>query len=150
MEPDNFFKELSREAKYNSRIYQKRQNRLIAPNLITVLLPALLSTIVAIISGIEAYSKVDIAGIPVASLLSGLSAILITIHRTLKCDEYQAECLRLANLYDSISTEAKYISLLESLDLEKEGLRLIREMASASRDKSILDPHLPKTESKNR
>ena len=41
-------------------------------------------------------------GIPLASVFAGVAAMLMAIHKALKCEEYQAECLRLAHLHQSI------------------------------------------------
>jgi hypothetical protein len=38
--------------------------------------------------------------------MAGAAAVLAAIHRALKCDEYQGECLRLNQAYQSIAIEA--------------------------------------------
>jgi hypothetical protein len=44
--------------------------------------------------------------LPITSILAGSSAILIAIHKALKCEEYQAECLRLSQAYQGIAISA--------------------------------------------
>ena len=44
--------------------------------------------------------------LPLASALSGGAAVLMAVHKALKCDEYQAECLRLSQAYQSIAVSA--------------------------------------------
>jgi len=44
--------------------------------------------------------------LPPASILAGLAAILVAVHKALKCEEYQAECLRLAQSYQAIAESA--------------------------------------------
>ncbi|MDX8129056.1 hypothetical protein QLH52_17285 [Methylomonas sp. OY6] len=43
---------------------------------------------------------------PLVSFLAALAAVLTTIHKALKCEEYQAECLRLSQAYQSIAVAA--------------------------------------------
>lgn len=56
---------ISDEAMHLSRVYKKRRDRLLILSLLTILLPALLSTVVAIISGIEFYKELVFARITI-------------------------------------------------------------------------------------
>lgn len=82
MTQDPVLLKMHEKAKNLSSYYKRKRESLTLPNLITVMLPAFLSTIVAIVSGIEIYQNIKVYGIPISSLLSGLSAILITVHKT--------------------------------------------------------------------
>jgi hypothetical protein len=76
-------------------------------NLIFVVLPAVFSTTAAIFAALA--GKGGAASGPVswaaglAAGLAGAAAVLVAIHRALKCEEYQAECLRLSQSYQSIA-----------------------------------------------
>jgi hypothetical protein len=67
-------------------------------NLIFMVLPATLATVAAVCA---AGKYKDIA-----AWLAGGAAVLTAIHKTLKCDEYQAECLRLSRRYQGMATLA--------------------------------------------
>jgi len=78
-------------------------------NLILVVTPAVASTAAAVIAAIpEAKLGALLQGwpLPPASILAGSSAILVAIHKSLKCEEFQAECLRLAQEYQAIAEGA--------------------------------------------
>jgi hypothetical protein len=64
----------------------------------------------------------------VAAGLAGTAAVLTAAHKALKCDEYQAECLRLSQAYHGIAIEAD--SALSSLEKEPPSLQeLTRKFA---------------------
>jgi hypothetical protein len=74
-----------------------------------VVLPAVFSTMAAIFAAVPAEKAAAVIGnwlLPPASVLAGLSAVLIAIHKALKCDEYQSECLRLSQSYRRIAESA--------------------------------------------
>jgi len=75
-------------------------------NLLFLVLPAVLSTAAAIVGALEPSPFPKILELPVASALAGAAAILLAIHKALKCDEFQAECLRLEQIYRSIGIAA--------------------------------------------
>jgi hypothetical protein len=54
----------------------------------------------------------------VAACLAGIAAFLTAFHKAFKCDEYQAECLRLSQAYRSIAIQADSILSNGSSDLE--------------------------------
>jgi hypothetical protein len=72
-------------------------------NLTFVVFPAVLSTGAAIFA---ARPDFTIKSIPPASVMAGVAAVLLAIHKALKCDEYQEECLRLSQRYDAVATSA--------------------------------------------
>jgi hypothetical protein len=92
--------EVRRRATVRSEAYRLR---LLGPlqwaNLVFMVLPATLATAAAVV----AASSKTIVG----AWLAGASAVLTVVHKTLKCDEYQAECLRLHQRYRSIATLAE-------------------------------------------
>jgi hypothetical protein len=73
-----------------------------------VVVPAVLSTAAAIVAALKPEHGLFIfkVEVPFASAFAGLAAILIAVHKALKCDEYQAECLRLSQAYASIAVAA--------------------------------------------
>src|SRR5690349_4301831 len=74
-------------------------------NLMFVVAPAVASTAAAIIAAIPADKLGSVLQnwfLPPASILAGLAAILVAVHRALKCDEFQAECIRLTQEYQAI------------------------------------------------
>lgn len=73
-------------------------------NLIFLVLPAVLSTAAAVFAALPRYT---IFSLPAGSALAGSAAILLAVHKALKCDEYQAECLRLSQAYQSIAVCAE-------------------------------------------
>src|ERR1039457_2228964 len=93
--------EVRRRATVRSEAYRLR---LLGPlqwaNLVFMVLPATLATAAAVFA---ASSKTA----PLGAWLAGASAVLTVVHKTLKCDEYQAECLRLHQRYRSIATLAE-------------------------------------------
>ena len=73
--------------------------------MLLVVLPAVCATAAAIFAaggvGMDSnWSKFLAAG------LAGLAAVLTAIHKSLKCEEYQAECLRLGPAYEGIAARA--------------------------------------------
>ena len=74
-------------------------------NLSLVVLPAALATAAAIFAASGAGSAAIIRPYT-AAWLAGGAAVLTAIHKALKCEEYQAECLRLSQAYHGISIEA--------------------------------------------
>src|SRR4051812_26668458 len=90
------------EIRDRSRIYAEAYRlRLIGKlwwaNLIFQVLPAALATAAAV------FAAGDFDNKKLAAWLAGASAVLTTVHKTLKCDEYQAECLRLNQHYRGIA-----------------------------------------------
>jgi hypothetical protein len=78
-------------------------------NLTFVVAPAVASTAAAIIAAIPAGRLGSLFQgwfLPPASILAGLAAILVTVHKALKCDEFQAECIRLAQEFQTIAEMA--------------------------------------------
>jgi hypothetical protein len=93
-----------------SEAYRLELSRLWWANLMFVVVPAVLATAAAIVAALPESKTEDFAifalKIPPAAAFAGVAAILVTIHKALKCDEYQAECLRLAQLHQSIAIAA--------------------------------------------
>lgn len=97
------FKDIEQQARILSDAYRRRLvGRLWWANLMFVVTPAVCATAAAIFAaggaGIDA--KVSQA---LAAGLAGLAAVLSAVHKSLKCEEYQAECLRLGPAYDGIA-----------------------------------------------
>ena len=110
--------------------YQSGRDRFDLSNMFTLVLPAVLASIVAVFSAIiDPPSWFEVCSIPLVSILAGLAAVLITIHKVLGCEEYQAECLRLSNVFRSIAQEAE-IATYSSKDLSFELSRLSDKFAT--------------------
>ena len=108
--------------------YQYGRDRFAYSNIFTLVLPAILSAIVAVITALSAPPNwFDIGTVPGASVLAGLAAILVTLHKVLNCEEYQAECLRLSNVFKSIAQDAE-IAFSSSRDLNHELSRLSEKL----------------------
>ncbi|WP_445367826.1 hypothetical protein ACH5Y9_23850 [Methylomonas sp. BW4-1] len=91
-----------------SEAYRIRLAWLWYANLCFVVLPAVSSTIAAVLAAKEEQYQISVFcySMPLVSLLAGLAAVLTAIHKALKCEEYQAECLRLSQAYQSIAVAA--------------------------------------------
>jgi hypothetical protein len=92
-----------------SEAYRLELRRLWWANLMFVVLPAVFATAAAILAAVPEVKMIAFFGdwlLPPASILAGLAAVLVAIHKALKCDEYQAECLRLSQSYRSITESA--------------------------------------------
>ena len=92
-----------------SEAYRLELSRLWWANLMFVVLPAVSSTAAAIIAAIPQEKILASFGdwiLPPASILAGLAAVLVAVHKALKCDEYQAECLRLSQRYQALAESA--------------------------------------------
>jgi hypothetical protein len=70
-------------------------------NLIFMVLPAVFATGAAVCAAGKVSELTTLA-----AWLAGAAAVLTTVHKTLKCDEYQSECLRLSQRYRKIATLA--------------------------------------------
>jgi len=70
-------------------------------NLIFMVLPAVFATGAAVFAAGK-----DSQLTTLAAWLAGAAAVLTVVHKTLKCDEYQSECLRLSQRYRKIATLA--------------------------------------------
>jgi len=97
--------DVMRRARVLSEAYRLRLGGVLWwANLVFMVLPATLATAAAVFAA-GAYKNLG-AG------LAGAAAVLTAVHKTLRCDEYQAECLRLNQRYRSIATLAH--SVLEN------------------------------------
>jgi hypothetical protein len=70
-------------------------------NLIFMVLPAVFATGAAVLAAGKNSELTTLA-----AWLAGTAAVLTVVHKTLKCDEYQSECLRLSQRYRKIATLA--------------------------------------------
>ena len=107
---DEWLEATRADARITSEAYRLELSRLWWANLMFVVFPAVLSTAAAIVAALpEAKAKdfvVFSISVPPASAFAGIAAILIAVHKALKCDEYQAECLRLAQFHQSVAISA--------------------------------------------
>src|SRR5262245_22809314 len=107
-ETGKWLEEIKSRATFLSEAYRLELRRLWWANLMFVVVPAVLSTSAAIVAALSPSPNLAIFSVelPVASAFDGGEAILIAIHKALKCDEYQAECLRIGQKYESIAIAA--------------------------------------------
>ena len=95
-------------------------------NLALVVLPAALATAAAIFAASGAGSSAIIAPYT-AAWLAGSAAVLTAIHKALKCEEYQAECLRLSQAYHAMAIQAE--SALSASDVHESVQELAKRYA---------------------
>src|SRR5262245_24257047 len=76
--------------------YRRQLDELWWVNLIFVVVPAVGSAAAAIVAALPNSQASTVLSIPVASALAGGAAVLIAVHKALKCEDYQAECLLLS------------------------------------------------------
>jgi len=101
------FKEIEQQAKVLAEAYRLRLvGRLWWANLTFVVTPAVCATAAAIFAAGGAGIGTEVSR-PLAAGLAGLAAVLSAVHKSLKCEEYQAECLRLGPAYDAIAVRAR-------------------------------------------
>ena len=100
------FNEIEREARVLAEAYRLRLvGRLWWANLAFVVLPAVFATGAAIFAAGGAGIKENWSR-GLAAGLAGLAAVLSAVHKSLKCEEYQTECLRLGPAYDAVAVRA--------------------------------------------
>jgi hypothetical protein len=131
-----------------SEAYRLQLSEFWWPNLMFVALPAVLSTSAAIFAALPAGSRV-LFSLPAASVLAGSAAVLMAVHKALKCDEHQAECLRLGQAYKSIAISANS-ALMGSEELHeahKERLTNKLEMLAESAKAQLPTRHIQKAQS---
>jgi hypothetical protein len=97
----------SRET-FLSEAYRLQLSRLWWANLMFVAVPAVLSAAAAVVAALKPEHGFAVFNVevPYASAFAGTAAVLIAVHKALKCDEFQAECLRLGQAYESIAIAA--------------------------------------------
>ena len=107
---NGWLQETRDRTKLISEAYRIELSRLWWANLMFVVVPAVLSTSAAIFAALPQDKAGSLAignlSLPLASACAGTAAILMAIHKALKCDEYQTECLRLGQLHQSIAISA--------------------------------------------
>jgi len=105
-DPATWLTNVKSEATVFAEAYRLRLvGRLWWTNLLLVVLPAVCATAAAVFAARPETSGSGF-GPPVAAWLAGSAAVLTAVHRALKCDEYQGECLRLSQEYRSIAAVA--------------------------------------------
>ena len=107
---NEWLQQTKRRSTLISEAYRLELSRLWLVNLMFVVAPAVLSTAAAIVAALPETKTRDFVvfslSLPPASAFAGTAAILMAIHKALKCDEYQAECLRLGQVHQSIAISA--------------------------------------------
>lgn len=119
-----------------SEAYQLRLlGRLWWANLMFVVLPAVFTAAAAIFAALPESCQPKILWFSTAAWLAGAAAVLMAVHKSLKCEDYQFECLRLSQSYKSIATsfEALLTSPIDHDKLQElnKKLELLTESAKA-------------------
>jgi hypothetical protein len=96
-------------------------------------LPAVLTTAAAVLAALPRSADLEFRGLPLASIFAGLAAILIAVHKALKCDEYQAECLRLGQAYESIAIKARSLAAPPDGVSDSPQVKLTQELVDLTR-----------------
>jgi len=95
--------QIEREATVLAEAYRLRLvGRLWWANLMLVVSPAAFATAAAIFAAKPEFMNPLVAS-PLAASLAGAAAVLSAIHKALRCEEYQAECVRLGTAYQRIA-----------------------------------------------
>src|SRR5262245_33361415 len=134
MRNDIRLKRAQARAEALSGAYQRELDELWFVNLLFVALPAVGSAAAAIVAALPNSQSVTVLWLPLASALAGGSAVLISIHKALKCDEYQAECLRLSQAYGSLSLRSDFAQDKPEPRREMEHAAITRRLEILSRD----------------
>lgn len=122
----------SLRAKALSDAHKKQMDRLWWANLMFVVLPAVLSTAAAIFAALPGDKT--IFGLPLASAFAGVATILMAVHKALKCDEYQAECLRLSQEYQSKAIDADSAASRPEAESDEHQKRLTSELVELTKN----------------
>jgi hypothetical protein len=138
------FKEIEQEARLLAEAYRLRLvGRLWWANLVFVVTPAVFATAAAIFAAGGAGIAPTVSR-ALAAVLAGLAAVLAAVHKSLKCEEYQVECLRLGPAYDAIAERADSAQAIPEEDdelrkLTKEFADLKKSAKAPLPTKYILD-----------
>jgi hypothetical protein len=127
-----WLEETASRAKKLSKAYKRTLDRLWWANLLFVVVPAVLTTGAAVFAALPP-ERALLFNLPVASVFAGLAAILITIHKALKCDDYQVECLRLSQAYQGIAIDAHSAAATPGDDPNSPQTRLTRELVELTK-----------------
>lgn len=115
-------KEIEQQARVLAEAYRLRLvGRLSRANLMFVVTPAVCATAAAIFAAGGAGMPANVSK-SLAAGLAGLAAVLSAVHKSLKCEEYQAECLRLGSAYDAIAARADSAQAVPEGDAELKDL----------------------------
>lgn len=103
-----WFEQIKQRSVAVSEAYRMRLEKLWWANLCFVVLPAVSSTLAAILAAKAYQYQITVLcySMPLVSFLAASSAVLTAVHKSLKCEEYQTECLRLSQAYQSIAIAA--------------------------------------------
>jgi hypothetical protein len=74
-------------------------------NLMLVVIPAACATAAAAFAA-HAQGATDGVWAFAAAILAGSAAVLTAVHKALRCEEYQTECLRLSRTYENLRVRA--------------------------------------------
>jgi hypothetical protein len=130
-ETDTGLEQIESRAALLAKAYRRRLWWLWWANIFFVVVPAVLTAAAAVFAALNPPWKVHfIIEMPIASVFAVLAGGLIAIHKVLKCDEHQAECLRLTQTYASIAVAARNALSLPGDKRREEQQRLGSKMES--------------------
>src|SRR4051812_14692267 len=96
------------EATVQSEAYRLRLvGRLWWANVVLVVLPAVFGTAAAALAAASSGNPARGGMAFAAAALAGAAAVLTAIHKSLKCEDYQTECLRLSQEFQGIRVRAE-------------------------------------------
>ena len=133
-ESNAWFQETTSRAKAISDAYKTTLDRLWWANLMFVVFPAVLTTGAAIFAALPKEQSFVLLNLPAASIFAGTAAVLTAVHKALKCEDYQAECLRLSQAYQGIAIDAHSAASAPDAGLDSPRTRLTRELVDLTRD----------------
>jgi len=129
-----WFQETTSRARAVSAAFKTTLDRLWWVNLMFVVVPAVLTTAAAIFAALPRDQSFVLFNLPPASIFAGTAAILTTVHKALKCDDYQAECLRLSQAYQSIAIDADSAASAPDAGRDSPHARLTRELVDLTKN----------------
>jgi hypothetical protein len=103
--PSKWLNKNAIESRVTSRAFDDRLGFFWGLNLITVLLPAVFASAAALVPLLPEASRTFLE-LPLAPALSISAALLVTLHKALKCDDFQAECRRLSQAHLAFAVAA--------------------------------------------
>jgi len=130
-DPKSRLEQIRQEAAVLSVAYRLRLvGRLWWANMFLVVLPAAFATGAAFFAGksFDGGSNHPVF-LWLTGSLAGAAAVLVAVHKALKCEEYQAECMRLGQSYKGIAIKAASENWKEAVTSESVD-KLTQEMAS--------------------
>jgi hypothetical protein len=124
------------ECAIDAKAYSICLANLVPANLILVVGAALLS----LVAGTSLLTEQEIINKKTAGILTLVSSGFTIIHTRLNCEQYQAECKRLANLYDGLSEDYANLEMESTVEDLKSKLTALNNERSQVKKGSTAAP----------